>query len=142
MKYYILEPEVAGGIGKNTLLDRSVHPPVPIKFNYEFLGWLGDSLLETVASFIVTTSLKEKIEAIEATGIAFGEVEITKAGEFEDFHPNKELPEFVWLQVKGVAGQNDFGLSSKHRLVVSQRALDVLRQEQLSHCEIADFFNP
>jgi hypothetical protein len=139
MKYYVLEPEVAGGIGKNTLLDRSVHPPIPIKFNYEFSGWLGDSLLETVASFIVTKSLGEQIKISKLTGVIFGEVEISKDGQFEDHYPNRELPEFIWLQIKGVAGVDDFGLSTKHLLVVSQAALTVLQREQLNHCEIAEY---
>ncbi len=139
MKHFILEPEVAGGIGKNTVLDRSVHPPVPIRFNYEFSGWLGDSLLETVASFIVTKSLGEQIKSSGLTGANFGEVEISKGGQFEDLYPNTELPEFVWLQIKGVAGVDDFGLSSKHLLVVSQAALSVLQREPLDHCEIAEY---
>jgi hypothetical protein len=139
MKYFVLEPEVAGGIGKNTVLDRTVHPPIPIKFNYEFSGWLGDSLLETVASFIVTKSLGEQINSSSLTGVTFGEVEISKSGQFEDLYPNTELPEFVWLQIKGVAGVDDFGLSPKHLLIVSQAALSVLKQEPLNYCEIAEY---
>jgi hypothetical protein len=139
MKHYVLEPEVAGGIGKNTTLDRTAHPPVPIKFNYEFSGWLGDSLLETVASFIVTKSLGEQIKSSNLTGATFGEVEISKDGQFEDLYPDKELPEFTWLQINGVAGVDDFGLSPKHLLVVSKAALDVLREEQLDHCEVAEY---
>jgi hypothetical protein len=28
MKFYVIEPEVAGGFGKNSEADRSVHPPI------------------------------------------------------------------------------------------------------------------
>ena len=56
MKYYILEPEVAGGFGENTIMDPTSRPPRVTRFHYEFDGWLGDELLETVACFIATKS--------------------------------------------------------------------------------------
>ena len=139
MKYYILEPEVAGGLGQNAVLDRSVYPPRVTSFHYQFDGWLGDPLLETVASFIVTGALKEKIEALQATGVQFGDVEISKSGEFEDFFPDRDLPRFAWLQVTGTAGGDDFGLSSTHRLVVSDRILGLLSTEGMAHCDITEY---
>jgi hypothetical protein len=135
----MLEPEVAGGLGQKAVLDHSVSPPRVTRFHYEFDGWLGDPLLETVAFFIVTDQLKRGILDLAATGVSFAKVEISKSGEFEDFFPNRQLPHFAWLQVIGKAGQDDFGLSASHRLVVSQRVLDLLRQTGMSHCDIAEF---
>lgn len=140
MKYYTLEPEVAGGFGPNSILeDPSARPPRITRFNYEFAGWLGDPLLEAVACFIVTEPLKDKIAALHPTGVSFGTVEVSKSGEFEDLHPGRQLPNFVWLQITGKAGEDDFGLSVRHSLVVSERVLEVLRQEGMSHCAIAEF---
>jgi hypothetical protein len=142
MKYYTLEPEVAGGFGPKSILDDpSARPPRIKHFNYEFAGWAGDPLLTTVASFIVTAEVKAKIEESEAKGVQFGIVEISKSGEFEDFFPGRELPKFVWLQVTGKAGVDDFDMSPTHRLIVSQRILDILRSAGMSHCEICEF-NP
>lgn len=45
MKYFYIEPEVAGGLGRNTVMNRAVHPPVVSKLHYHFDGWLGDVLL-------------------------------------------------------------------------------------------------
>jgi hypothetical protein len=28
MKYFFVEPEVAGGVGANTVMNRDVHPPI------------------------------------------------------------------------------------------------------------------
>jgi hypothetical protein len=143
MKYYILEPEVAGGFGPKSILeDPAARPPRVRHFNYEFDGWLGDPLLETIACFIVTKSLEDKIAAMNATGFSFGLVEVSKSGEFKDFYPGRQLPAFTWLQVTGEAGKDDFGLSFKHSLVVSQRILDILREEGMSHCEIHEFIVP
>ena len=139
MKYYILDPEVAGGFGPNAVIDPTVRPPNVSHFHYQFDGWLGDPLLETIGCFIVTTHLKHKIEAIAPTGVSFGYVEISKSSEFEDLFPDQELPEFAWLQVTGRVGQDDFGLSLRNRLIVSERILNLLKNEGLSHCDIAEY---
>jgi hypothetical protein len=123
MRYYVLEPEVAGSLGQNAVLDHSVSPPRITRFHYEFDGWLGDPLLETGAFFIVTDQLRRRISDLGATGVSFAKVEISQSGEFEDFFPNRTLPNFVWLQVIGKARHDDFGLSANHRLIVSQRVL-------------------
>jgi hypothetical protein len=139
MKYYTIEPEVAGGFGENAVLDASVRPPLVTKFHYEFDAWSGDPILETVATFIVTDSLKRKIQALKATGVQFGAVEISKSGEFEDFFPARELPAFAWLQVTGIPGKDDFGLSATHRLVVSRRVLELLQAEGMTQGDISEF---
>lgn len=40
MKYCVIEPEVAGGLGENTVIDQSVHPPKIARLHYNFEGWL------------------------------------------------------------------------------------------------------
>lgn len=53
-KYYVVEPEVAGGFGINTVFTRTEGKPMVVhKLHYEFDGWLGDSLLETTPCYIV-----------------------------------------------------------------------------------------
>lgn len=140
MNFYSIEPEVAGGFGPNAILeDPKARPPRIRHFHYEFDGWLGDPILETVASFIVTQVLKKRLEEIRATGVRFASVEISKSGEFEDLHPERELPNFIWLQINGQAGKDDFGLSSSHSLVVSERILNILLEAGMRHAEICRF---
>ena len=143
MAYYALEPEVAGGFGPNTVfLDVKARPPLIAKFNYEFDVWLGDPLLEAVGCYIVMETLREKIGTVQASGVSFGPVEISKSGQFQDLYPDVALPSFLWLQVTGNAGQDDFGLSriaSRTRLVVSGQILKILEEAGMSHCEIAPF---
>lgn len=139
MRYYLLEPEVAGGFGpRSVFLDVKARPPRVSKFNYEFDVWPGDPLLEAVGCYVVTEPLEDKIAAMHPTGVSFATVEVSKSGEFEDRYPSRELPRFVWLQVTGKAGQDDFGLS-RTRLVVSERILNVLKESGVTHCDIAEF---
>ena len=140
MKYFELEPEVAGGFGTNTVLkDPSARPPQIIHFHYEFEVWLGDSILEAVSCYIVTEYLMDKILDLHPTGVSFGMVEISKSDQYEDLYPGRKLPAFVWLKVVGEAGKDDFGLSLKHCLVVSQLVLDVLKESGVSHCDITEY---
>lgn len=69
--YRYLEPEVAGGMGNDTILDNSVHPPIVTFLHYHFSGWIGDDILETFPYFIFSERLKNAIENNKLKGISF-----------------------------------------------------------------------
>ena len=139
MKYFYIEPEVAGGLGDNIVMDRRVHTPIVSRLHYEFDGWLGDVLLEGFPCFIVTEDAKGKPQSVGATGIKFDKVEVTTSGFFQDVHPNRQLPKFVWLQIDGKPGQDDFGIARDLRLVISERALKVLKGLGISNALLTDY---
>lgn len=136
MKYFYIEPEVAGGLGKNTIMNHNTHPPIVSKLHYQFDGWLGDVILESFPCFIVTEEAKGKLESVNATGIRFAEVEVTTSEQFQDLYPNHKLPKFVWLQIEGKAGDDDFGIDKEKRLVISGRVLKILKGIGVSHALI------
>lgn len=139
MKFYRLEPEVAGGLGPDTVMDRSMSPPRIEKLHYVFDGWLDDGLLESFPCFIVTRPLANEIRQTRPTGVELANVEISKSPQFEELFPGKSLPEFRWLKVFGTPGKDDFGISGDYRLVVSERILNLLKRFGLSHCDIVDW---
>jgi hypothetical protein len=139
MKYFYLEPEVAGGEGDDTEADRSVHPPVVTKLHYQFDGWLGDVLLEAFPCWIVTTAAAERIKEAGLTGVRFDEVQVTTSEEFEEIFPDVKLPEFVWLKVESTAGRSDFGVAQNLILVVSERALKLLQGLGIAHADVEPF---
>jgi hypothetical protein len=139
-EFYFVAPEVAGGLGERTECShRSDGEFVVSRLHYEFCGWLGDELLETFPCFIVTRRLAERLEAAGLSGFILVEVEVTASAEFEDLYPGRVLPEFVWLKVHALARAADFGLTRDKRLIVSERALNVLRTGQLAYAEIKAF---
>ena len=139
MTYFILEPEAAGGFGPTTTGNLRARPPLLEKFNYEFDVWLGDPLLEAVSTFIVTDRLKVRLIEAHATGVGFGDVEVTKSGIFLDFYGDRPLPPFSWLQITGRAGKDDFGLSSSGYLIVSERMMNLLNAFGLKHCDVSEY---
>jgi hypothetical protein len=153
MKYFNLEPEVAGGVGKGTEMDRRFHPPIVRNLHYEFDVWLGDALLEGFPCFIATKPAADKIAATGLSGVSLGPVEVTTSGLFQDMYPNRKLPKFVWLKIDGAPGHDDFGVAEGFRitgsekpldsrrfgLVVSERALILLRGLGIEHALVSSF---
>ncbi len=139
MKYYILEPEVAGSLGKGTVMNRKVHPPDVKKLDYEFEGWLGDVLLESFPCFIATIAAVTELRQLSATGVQFDDVRVSKSAKFQEMYQHRALPEFKWLKVLGRPGIDDFGLGRDFRLVVSDRVLNALKPLGLSNAVIQNF---
>lgn len=140
MDYFALEPEVAGGFGKRTILDATVHPPVVEHLNYEFgWGYLGDELLENFPCFIVTQRLADILVRSGLGSFYLDEVEVTFTPDAQEEHAGKPFPHFLWLRVTGTAGQDDLGVTGKAQLVVSERALQVLRRGVIDNCGIEPY---
>jgi len=139
MNYFFLEPEVAGELGNGTVLDTTMHPPLVSKLNYQFSGWLGDVLLESFPCFIISADAADALGKDSYTGLSFSEVETSTTPEFNAMYPGRVLPKFRWLQVQGVAGSDDFGLASDHRLVVSEKALEKLQRFGIGHALVEEF---
>ena len=139
MDYFYVQPEVAGELGANTVMDSTVHPPRVDRLHYQFTGWLGDVLLESFPCFIATEGAKEKLQFEGLTGVRFGEVEISTARPFNELYPERELPRFVWIRIEGKPSEDDFGIASDARLVVSERALKVLKHLGIAHAIINEY---
>ncbi|MBX5268668.1 hypothetical protein HJB99_08270 [Rhizobium sp. NLR17b] len=128
MRYFYMEPEVSGRLGDGTIMDRSVHPPIISELHYEMEGWLGEAILESFPAFIVTEQARQGLISAAITGASFAEVHVTTSETFRELYPAREIPPFAWLKPVGKAAHDDFGTASDGRLVVSERALQVLRK--------------
>lgn len=131
-----------GGIDEECKGDFSVHPPRIDKLVMYFDDWLGDDLLTSHPVFLVTPDMASRIGAVDLSGYDFAPMKVKRSELFEDLHEDDQLklPRFVWLKVHGEPGVDDFGLTSKGtNLVVSDRALSILKSGRLSHCDVAPF---
>jgi len=125
--YYIVEPYVPGGLGERTEVDNSVAPSRIVKLHYEFESWEGDTLVTSYPVFLVTERARQVLSKSALTGVEFDSVEVSRSEFFLKFCSDVELPPFVWLRISGIAGADDFGVSSRNELIVSTRALDILQ---------------
>ncbi|HWV15050.1 MAG TPA: hypothetical protein VN030_06420 [Cellvibrio sp.] len=138
MKYFLIESEVAGGLGEHTKMDTSTHPPLVSELHYVFEGWSDDALLTSFPCFIVTSKAKQLFEEAQFTGLSFDVVETSKSDNFIELYPAKVIPEFSWLKISGGAGVDDFWID-KNCLIISERVLDVLLELGLQEAIITEF---
>jgi hypothetical protein len=143
MTYYLIEPEVAGILGENTVLDASTHPPRVDRLEYEIKGWMGDELMTRFPCFVVTQHLGGKLREAGLGAFQFRDVQVTMSPEGEsslEFKGIERFPECEWMHVRGTPGRDDFGVTSfAGDLVVSDRGLEALRQGRLEHAHIEEY---
>jgi hypothetical protein len=136
MRYFLLNAYSAGcnRASEADWTTNTIH-----KLHYEFDFWPDDVLLCSSPSWIVTAPAKDAIQSADLTGVHFDAVEVSRSELFDQLHPNRKLPEFVWMKVEGKAGHDDFGIVRKTRLVVSERALKLLRRLGIPNARVSDF---
>jgi hypothetical protein len=135
MQYYVIEAEVSVVWGKNIVVDRSVTPMRIVHLHLNFVGWLGDELLRSHPVHICTERVADALRSSALTGCEFAELEVGRDKQFRQMSPKLKLPPFRWLQVKGNAEHDDFGLREQ-TLVVSERALACLRGFPLKEARV------
>lgn len=139
MTLYWLEPEVPGGLGPDSVLDTSVHPPVDHHLSLVLLpGGHGDDLAECFPCFAVTERLACAIDASGLTGARWGQIDVQLDEQFAAVLPEQAaaLPR-VWRRL--LADDNptaDLQITDRSDLIVSGAALSLLQQFRLEGCEI------
>ncbi len=136
MRYFLLSPYSAGC---NSTSDADWATNTVHKLRYVFDFWSDDVLLSSSPTWIVTVPTKHAIQSAKLTGVHFGGVEVSKSELFDRLHPSRELPPFAWLKVEGKAGQDDFGIVRNTKLVVSERALALLRELGIPNARVSGF---
>ncbi|HEX8251144.1 MAG TPA: hypothetical protein VF599_23420 [Pyrinomonadaceae bacterium] len=157
MNLFLLRPEVAGGWGSETVVANRAEIEsgaatiaVVTKLEYVFDDWLGDDLLESFPCFIVTETLAEKLKNNSLSGLKFSDVLISVSELFEDINGVETfsgLPAFVRLEPQGKASfdveykildwsGDDFCLGDKADLIVTEKALGILKEGSLDQCDI------
>lgn len=135
MKYYHIDPEVAGELGPNTTY-RSTFPTVVDQMEYLFDRWPADEFVQAHPCFAVSNELRALLENVNLTGVRFGICRVGKTDYFED--RDQAIPQFSRLEVSGVVGRDDFGLSKNHHLIVSERVKQILDRRGLSQCTFSE----
>lgn len=151
---YFLEPEVAGELGENTIIENfnnvrlKGERPKVTHLHYQFTGWLGDEIVECTPCFIVTDDLAKAIEESQLNGYAFKDVEVSVSDEFKEMYPNKILPNFKRIVPEGLVevveenykewSGHDFCISQKSYLVITEKALNILKSHRLDNCDITE----
>jgi len=52
-----------------------------------------------------------------------------------DLYPTRELPNFYWANIHGIAFKDDFFLTEKNILAISDKAYSVLAKHNISNAD-------
>lgn len=127
MPFLVVKPETSSQAGNGG---------AACQFDY----WLGDDLVGSPPVFLVTTRLKEALQAIELPApFVFEPIQAEASHFFRQSNPGRELPAFWRWRVDGRAGMDDAGLLHGHELVVSDRVFAALLRGRLEQAEILQF---
>jgi hypothetical protein len=94
-RYFRESSEVADGLGLETIMNRTVHPPLVSHLQYEFEGWAGDCLGTGFPVFLVSESAMRGTRRAGLTGVRFARAAKTTPDDFEELQPGTQLPNFV-----------------------------------------------
>ena len=150
---YLLEPEVAGELGENTVINnfnsvrlKGEQPEIK-HLHYHITGWLEDDILECTPGFIISEKLATDIKKSNINGYIIDDVDISASDEFYEMYPNRKLPKFYRLIPTGIIevmnnnyfnwSGEDMCLTGKSYLVVTESALNILKKHSLNNCDIS-----
>ena len=127
MTFYAVRPEVPGQLGDKTVLDRDGGRLKVQHLELVFDGWLGDELVTAHPAFAATRHLADLFVQAGLTGFSLRDMDVSRSEEFLDFYPDRQLPEFVELVLTGTPGVDDLARDDTDLLIMSERAVDVMR---------------
>lgn len=134
--YYELHPEVPGGFGRDTVVNRLVTPP-RIEFVHLVLdGWLGDDLLTCYPCYFITDGLRAALSETNLTGYQLQSIKTECSTQFRDLYGSRPVPTLHRIVILGKARIDDFGLNDKEDLIVSDRTFKLMKANgRLNNCE-------
>lgn len=146
MRFFAIAPEAAGNLGNDCVHGDITERPVQIyQPDFEFQFWPQDDLLDGFFTYACTRRLAEALVHNNLTGFELDDLKISFEERFHqwaELHKGEVFPEFVWLKIQGRVGIDDFGElvgPVPKSLVVSERALQVLKQFKLGFCDIENY---
>lgn len=134
MSYLTIEPEASGALAAGA---------PPNRVSCVFDTWLGDDVVRAYPAVLVRTPVKEALLSLDhRSGFEIARARIRASPFYRKHSPGKRLPVFWAVQVKGLAGRDDMGLTPAGVLVVSRRVLDVLLRFRIGRAVLAQYVPP
>ena len=136
--YFLLRPSVYGQMGIKTEWDRTVSPPQVSSLHFVLDCDPLDDLHKSSPCFLVSRTLAERIAKDGFTGATIEGVLAEYDKQYLEREPDAVKPDLRLLRPTGKAGSADFGLNEERQLVVSERAMSLLKQFRISNCRVYD----
>lgn len=99
--------------------------------------WPADDLFSIAPLFFVTERLRSILKSKKFPELEFKKItRIVRGSNFVANFPDAELPDWYWeIKINGNIGVDDFSVWQNSFLIVSERALHLLRDNHVTHAE-------
>lgn len=134
--YYFIDAPIYGSLGPDTAMDTSHLPPVLKRLHYLLDSQPECDLFKGPRCYLVSRRLGEALKASKLSGYQLGDASIAASKAMLQLHPRAKVESALWLRVTGKPQADDFSLDEFFRLVVSEKALKLLRSFDLEACNI------
>jgi hypothetical protein len=129
MGFFVVEPETSGrpteAAGAGTV---------------SFDTWLGDDAVRAHPLILVTTPLKDALLALgHPTGFSLARAKGTRSEFFIRHDPDRQLPEFWSVEVRGRPGVDDLGMGRDGSVVASARVVEAMGRFSLKHATLTQY---
>ena len=141
-QYYLIRPAVYGDLGSDAVIDHSARPPLLQKVHIEINVLSSDDLHAVHLCYMVSERLGRRLEGSKLTGAKIEEAQIELSEQAREYYPHVSSLGVLRLKVHGQLKIDDFRLDEHDRLIVSQAAMDVLREFRLEEGKVYDGNNP
>lgn len=136
----MLDPAVDGSLGDRSEFVDGANFQKLSTFHMVLEDWLGDDLVTVHPAFAVTEQLANALMASALTGFVIREMEVTPSDQWEILNPGEvAVPKLKWLDIVGAIPEDFFMDNATASLVVSARGLALLREFNLSRCDIRTY---
>jgi hypothetical protein len=125
-----------GGVWRHS----AKRPDGSLEMVYAYDFWTDEPLFQDPPFYFVRASIGRILQEAGLTGFALRSIPTIRAKEWLD-PENKDRPleDVQHLEIAGRAGDADFGLQHTSDLIISDRALELLRQHGLKPTEIEPY---
>ncbi|WP_327088759.1 hypothetical protein OIE66_41725 [Nonomuraea sp. NBC_01738] len=101
------------------------------------MDYPDDPIAKIYPVYLATADVIGELRAMGASGWEVSDdIRLDPSIDYTTFHPDRPLPNFLWLKVVDHAHADDLGLDEIRKLWVSQRVLDTLLRLGMKHAEL------
>jgi hypothetical protein len=135
MAFFRVWPQRPSNIWNYSRVENGV--PLEVVFAYDF--WSPDALFHDMGQYFVTRPLAHALNQSGLTGFSTTDVPTIKSKTYDETSARGEPQLVAWLKVHGRHGQDDFGIQNNAYLIVSERALALIRKAGFKEGRVLDY---
>ena len=131
---FALDPQVAGELGENTVIDTSSHPPVVSHVDFVLDYPETDDLIQAFPVLLVSAEMADRLTAADVAGVALSGASVRPSEDCLAVYGAAGTGSYRRLEPVGTE-RDDCWLSNEFLICVSDRMMRILAQGIMKNCD-------